>query len=80
MAKVSKSDFGVNIFIGYLVLIKITCSQNKMSTRGIHFTARNARFHRIFVMYISSKYSLTEIKLNLPFQINPEGGEITDDF
>lgn len=75
VAKLSESDFEVNIFIGYLVLIKIICSQNKMSVRGIHFTATNSRFHRIFVMYISSRYGLTEIKLSLSFQINPEDGK-----
>ena len=73
--KLSKLDFGVNVFTGYFVLIKITCSQNKMSIRVIHYTARNPRFHWIFVMYISSWSTLTEIKLNLPFQINPEDGK-----
>lgn len=51
-----------------------------MSIKGIYLTAIDSRFHRIFVMYISSRYSLTEVKLNLPFQINPEDGQITDDF
>lgn len=50
-----------------------------MSTKGTHLTATDSRFHRIFVMYISSRYSLIEVKLNPPLQINPGNGGITGD-
>lgn len=80
MAKFSESDFEVDIFIGYLVLIKIICSKIKCQSEAYILLLQIQDFIGFFVMYISSRYSLTEIKLNLPFQINPEDRKIIDNF